>query len=77
LDDPCGILRSLEISLEDCLVPPFPNIPASSHESCLPLRVGISVPTLVEVCKNLIPAINGKKLVIQYEGTSLIYTRVA
>jgi len=61
LDDTFGIFWSLEIFLEDCLVPPFSNIPASSHESCLPLRVGISVPTLVEVCKNPIPAIKEKK----------------
>jgi len=58
LDNTCGIHRSLEIFLEDCLVP---NIPTSNHESCLPLRIGISVSTLVEVCKNPIPAIKGKK----------------
>jgi len=60
LDDTCGIPRSLEIFLEDCLVPLFPNIATISHKSCLPLRIGIFVSTVVVVCRNPIPAIKGK-----------------
>jgi len=35
----------------------------SSHESCLSLRVGHSVPMLVEVGKNPLAAIKGKKMI--------------
>lgn len=47
----------------------------SCHESYIPLRVGHSVPMLVEVGKHPFAPIKGKKMTfIQLEGIKLVHT---
>jgi hypothetical protein len=62
LNDTSWISWFLKIILKNCFISPIPQMPTSSHKSCLPPRVKNGFPMLVKVIKNPVPAIKSKEV---------------